>query len=186
MQNDPYRAVIADLKAKRDELDKTIKSLEALSGGAIPTGGKTSSAVTNTSGDEASRTDDSPTVGESDFLGKSIPDAVLELLGRERRKMRVADIARSLMDGGMEFSSDNPKNSIGSVLNRRQKQVGDIVSPERGYWGLKEWYPGRTFGKKPKEDEAETKSETSEPSPPSSQENVVPMGTNRMPGIDLL
>ena len=89
--------------------------------------------------------------------------------------MKTKEIAQALQDGGMEFSGASVTNTIGSVLNRRQHKVGDIVSPDRGYWGLKEWYPGRTFGKKPKEDEMES-SQTSEPSPLSSQENVVPMG----------
>ncbi len=72
----------------------------------------------------------------------------------------------------MHLSGDNKANTIGSVLSRRQRQKGDIVSPKRGQWGLKEWYPGRTFGKKNLE--RENTSETSEPEQPSEQhENVV-------------
>ena len=47
-------------------------------------------------------------------------------------------------------------NTIGAVLTRRANDVGDIVKVERGTWGLKEWYPNRSFKKEKeaaKEDE---------------------------------
>jgi hypothetical protein len=34
---------------------------------------------------------------------------------------------------------------IGSVLARRMAEVGDAVSVGHGTWGLKEWYPNRSF-----------------------------------------
>jgi hypothetical protein len=39
------------------------------------------------------------------------------------------------------------------VLNRRFLQVGDIVRVGRGTWGLKEWYPNRSFKAPSKGDE---------------------------------
>lgn len=176
MSNNAYSAVIADLKSKRDELNRMIKSLEQMSG--IMTDAETSSTG-GVSIDIPSDADSGSNEEKNDFLGKSIPDATLILLRKERRKMKTKEIAKSLQDGGMEFSSASVTNTIGSVLNRRQSKVGDIVSPDRGYWGLKEWYPGRTFGKKAKEDEKESETvapnQTSEPEQLSSQENVVPI-----------
>jgi hypothetical protein len=32
-------------------------------------------------------------------------------------------------------------------LSRRANEVGDIVKVGRGTWGLKEWFPGRSFKK---------------------------------------
>jgi hypothetical protein len=43
------------------------------------------------------------------------------------------------------MNSADPINTVGSVLTRRFKDVGDIVRVDRGIWGLKEWYPNRTF-----------------------------------------
>jgi hypothetical protein len=182
MTNDPYSAVIADLVAKRDQLDTMIDNLRAMAGGSNIAGN--SNITPNKS--VAQTEESSPAPSEGQFLGMSIVEAAEITLRAARRKMKVAEIAEQLESGGMEFSSASVTNTIGSVLNRRMHKHGDIVSPDRGYWGLKEWYPGRTFGKKSKDNESETKSETSEPSQPSSQENVVPMGKVAMPGSDLL
>lgn len=43
------------------------------------------------------------------------------------------------------MTSNDPVNVIGSVITRRFKDVGDVVKVGRGIWGLREWYPGRTF-----------------------------------------
>jgi hypothetical protein len=45
------------------------------------------------------------------------------------------------------LNSADPVNTIGAVLTRRSNEVGDIVKVGRGTWGLKEWYPNRTFKK---------------------------------------
>jgi len=177
MSNNAYGAVIADLKAKRDNLNKMIADLEAMSTGGISSaaeqGAETPIEQEKTGGDV------------NDFLGKSIPEATLILLGQERRKMRTKEIATALEAGGMEFSSASVTNTIGSVLNRRQSKVGDIVSPDRGYWGLKEWYPGRTFGKKAKEEEKESEvsapNQTIEPEQPSSQAPVFQLHSSERP-----
>ncbi len=39
-----------------------------------------------------------------------------------------------------------------SCLTRRFAEVGDIVRVDRGTWGLKEWYPGRSFKTKAEND----------------------------------
>lgn len=168
MSNNAYGAVIADLKAKRDNLNKMIADLEAMASGGI--------SSTNHQSDDTPLEQQKAGDGVNDFLGKSIPEATLILLTQQRRKMRTKEISKALEDGGMEFSGANVTNTIGSVLNRRQSKVGDIVSPDRGYWGLKEWYPGRTFGKKAKEEESN--SAASEPSPQRMMPGVVPLRTS--------
>lgn len=45
------------------------------------------------------------------------------------------------------LNSEQPANTIGSVLTRRFQQVGDVVKVGRGVWGLKEWYPNRSFNR---------------------------------------
>ena len=74
--------------------------------------------------------------------------------------MSPAEIVTYLEAGGLVLSGTTKTNTVGSVLNRRQKRVGDVVSVKRGSWGLKEWYPGRSFGKKgPEESNASRESE---------------------------
>jgi hypothetical protein len=84
-------------------------------------------------------------LGPGAFLGMTIPEAAKKLLAHERRQMNNADIVDALRRGGLVLNSADPLNTVGSVLNRRFKDVGDVVRVGRGTWGLKEWYPNRSF-----------------------------------------
>jgi len=176
-ESDPYAAVIADLERKRDDLDETIRRLKALraGGAAVPM---------KPGGDAAAKTED---IGEVDadnpFLGMSIVDATKALLGKKRKMMRTADIVERLEAGGLMLSGASKVNTVGSVLNRRQRQVGDIVSPKRGHWGLKDWYPGRNFGKKQGDSNggAGDASDSSELEQPSEQPQIVPLRSSETP-----
>lgn len=75
----------------------------------------------------------------------SIVDAAKKLLAHERRQMTNAELVEGLKRGGLALNSAEPLNTVGSVLNRRFYQVGDVVRVARGTWGLKEWYPNRSF-----------------------------------------
>jgi hypothetical protein len=136
---DPYEAVLADLRAQREKIDQTIALISSLRGIKSSTGnaGGTSSAA----GSGASVVEDSGSM----FLSMSIPDAVLKLLSLRKRKMTNSEILAELKAGGLELTSQDPLNVIGSVLSRRFHAVGDIVRVDRGTWGLKAWYPGRNF-----------------------------------------
>ena len=137
---DHYAAVLADLLAKRAEIDNTIRMLENLSG---------LKAVNLASGQPISYDGDvAEEAGMNDaglFLGMSIVDATKKLLALKKRSMGNPEIARELQAGGLAMASTDPVNTVGSVLTRRFNQIGDVVKISRGTWGLKEWYPNRTF-----------------------------------------
>ena len=61
--------------------------------------------------------------------------------------MGTADILAGITSGGLALNSADPINTISAVLGRRFEKVGDIVRVSRGMWGLKEWYPNRSFKK---------------------------------------
>ena len=86
--------------------------------------------------------------GPGAYLGMSIVDGAKKLLATKRQPLRNPDIAAAFKAGGLILQSKEPANTIGSVLTRRANDVGDIVRVGRGTWGLKEWYPGRSFNKK--------------------------------------
>jgi len=137
---DPYEAVIADLRAKREQIDQAIQLLESLRGGVQLPGVPTS----------VGRSHESPATGPGAFLGMTIPDATRKLLATRKQTLGNAEIVAALKAGGMAMESADPINTVGSVLTRRFNQVGDIVRVGRGIWGLAEWYPGRSFKKKGK------------------------------------
>lgn len=135
---DHYAAVLADLKAKREQIDQAIKVLEGLrSGGPVPPLGVSGQGSPNASVD-----------GPGAYLGMTIPEAAKKLLTSRKQTLNNADIANALMAGGLGLQSADPVNTVGSVLTRRFNQVGDIVKMGRGIWGLAEWYPGRNFKRK--------------------------------------
>jgi hypothetical protein len=74
------------------------------------------------------------------------------------------------------MNSADPINLMGSILTRRAHQVVDIVKVGRGIWGLKEWYPNRTFKSGSKAGGEAAKGETSAPEQPSAPIGDVPQG----------
>lgn len=138
----PYAPALADLRKKRAEIDNTIKVLEAMSGLRLE---DVIAETAAESGQEALATEPTGKLDEGAFLGMSIVDAAKKLLGMRKRQMGNPEIAKELAAGGLVMNSADPVNTVGSVLTRRFNNVGDVVKVARGTWGLKEWYPNRSF-----------------------------------------
>ena len=162
---DHYAIVLADLKSKRDQLDQAIAAIEAIRGGGSSSG---STPV------KESPPSPSAAIETGAFLGLSIAEAVKKLLGIRKRQLTNSEILTEFKTGGFHMSSVDPINTIGAVLTRRFKETGDIVRVERGTWGLKEWYPNRTFSKTSKPTSDNDKPAASEVAPLSKPENSVP------------
>jgi hypothetical protein len=141
---DPYDTVLADLYAKRDQIDQAIAAIESLRSGA-PAGPR--SAAPAGSNGQSNQGVDRPGA----LLGLSIAEATKKLLAAKRTPLKNPDIATLFRAGGLVLNSKDWVNTIGAVLTRRSETIGDIVKVERGTWGLKEWYPNRSFNKKEKE-----------------------------------
>ena len=138
-QNQPidYAAVLADLLARRDSLDKAIEAVRPLAGqAAVKTANNSDIEIRNDS-----------------FFGLSVPDAARKLLSMKRKPLTPAEIAESLEAGGMTHSSASFVNSVGSVLHRAAKSESGIVLVKRGQYGLAEWYPGLKRTKNGKKNE---------------------------------
>jgi len=136
---DPYDAVLADLCAKRDQIDQAIAAIESLRSGT-PAGPRSTAASGN---GQANQGVDGPGA----LLGLSIAEATKKLLAAKRIPLKNPDIATLFKAGGLVLNSKDWTNTIGAVLTRRAETIGDIVKVERGTWGLKEWYPNRSFKK---------------------------------------
>jgi HB1, ASXL, restriction endonuclease HTH domain len=151
---DPYEAVLTDLRAKRDQLDQTIKLLEAQRSGSAVSPGVTA----NQAAPE----------GPGAYLGMTIADAAKRLLMSRKQPLGNAEILAGLKAGGLVMQGATPINTLGSVLFRRFHDVGDIVRIGRGTWGLAEWYPNRNFKKKAKGEGEGGETETNETNEPES------------------
>ncbi len=130
MARDPYEVVLADLRAKRDDIDKLINSLEAFR--------PTSVASTATL-----PVQDRP-AASGPFVGLSIVDAAKAVLRERNEPTAVADITQALRDGGLAMNSPDPNNTVSSVLNRAFQQGNGVVRVGRGLWALPEWVPNVT------------------------------------------
>jgi len=119
--------VLAELYAKRDEIDMAISAILFLKGAAstVPeTGGKTF-VVTN-----------GGTIPANAFFGLGIGDAAKKYLEMVQAKSTLAQITKALQDGGMP---PQRPNTVYAALRRRESVTGDImrVGDE---WGLKAWF----------------------------------------------
>lgn len=130
-----YGSVLADLKAKRDQLNTAIAAIEQLQGLAP------SVAVVGVGG-VGSQVEDA--LRDDSFFQMSIPDAARKFLAMKKKPMSTPEIANALKAGGVTtLKPDSFANTVGSVLNRSDKNDAGIVKVGRGKWGLAEWYPGR-------------------------------------------
>ena len=130
---DPYTAVLADLRRRRNELEDAIRVLEAVRGSSQPLTTEKSQAP-------------APALEHrGQFAGMSIGDASRQVLAQQRKTLQSAQIAHLLASGGLSMTSADPANVVSSVLARRFQSVGDIVKVSRGVWGLAEWYPNKNF-----------------------------------------
>ena len=120
-----YEAVLADLEAKKSQIEQAIAALRA---------------VMSAAGDSVS-VQSGGNLAPNAFLGMSIPDAVKKYLGMVKQKKSTQDLMKALEAGGMP---EIAYSSVYAVLRRRQKQFGDIVNM-KGDWGLAEWYPNFKF-----------------------------------------
>jgi hypothetical protein len=115
-----YAAVIKDLRAKRDDLDRTIKMLEVMAG--IPANQPQEVA---------------PPVIKRERLttaSMGLGDACARVLEMARgMALNTREVYAALMKDGFEFSSDNPINNVFSALNHRTK-AGDVEKAGRGRW----------------------------------------------------
>jgi hypothetical protein len=151
-----YAATLAELRTQREKLrtqcekvEVAIGALEALSGQPLL------GAPTITINPSIPTVDD-----PGAFLGRSITDAAKILLAARRRPLKNPEIAAAFKAGGLHLKSKDPVNTVGAVLTRRSQEVGDIVKIGRGVWGLREWYPGRSFKKGNADNGAKTEVET--------------------------
>jgi hypothetical protein len=141
---DAFDLVVASLTAQRDRIDQTIATLRMLKASGFS--GAAALGTAELLGTQISDIKDSQDrLGPGAFLGLTIVDAAKKLLAHERRQLSNSEITEALKRGGLVLNSADPINTIGSVMTRRFQQIGDVVRVGRGIWGLKEWYPNRSF-----------------------------------------
>lgn len=122
---DPYEAVLADLRAKRNEIDALIRTLEAVRAQPKP-------SILGT-----------PQHRRGGYLfGLSVVDASKVVLRQLGRPLCSADIAKGLMAGGHVMRLPDVASTIVAELDRILQEGDGVVRMRQGTWGLEEWQQG--------------------------------------------
>jgi hypothetical protein len=120
-----YAGVLADLKAKRDALEKerialerAINSIEKL---LHFTGGSNTKSLP---------------VAFREFVGLTMPQAILTFLGRVNEPQSKNQIKTGVLAGGMKGGT-NIGSHIYNTLHRLSKPNGPIIRDASGRWSLR-------------------------------------------------
>lgn len=128
-----YEAVIADLEAKKDTLEKTIANLRQLISLGI-LGLQVSGSFT-VSEQEGSLPDDF-------FFGMGIADAAKKYLAVAKKTKTTREIADALERGGITHASQDFTKTVNTVLNTKLREENDEIIKVKEKWGLIGWYRG--------------------------------------------
>lgn len=120
---DPYELVLADLRAKRDDIDSLINTLEAY---------RTKSEPSTTNVASQARKGGS-------LFDLSVVEACKLVLRQRGQPLSSDDIAKELMAGGHMMTLSHAADSITSVLDRALQKDEGIVRIGQGPWALVEW-----------------------------------------------
>lgn len=151
-----YQAVLADLKARRAQLDQAIAGIEIILGDVIEVGESAAAQLGNAG--------PMPTIHPDTFFGLGIAEAAKKYLKMLRRAQHTTAIADALGKGGMKRPAEN---NLFSILARAAKGR-EVVKVGKGMWGLAEWYP-----KPPKEPSEERRKPRKTGRPKTSAKKVV-------------
>jgi hypothetical protein len=121
-----YESVLADLRARRDQLDAAISAIEAMLG--ISTDDTIASVA---------RVMESKEIKDDTFLGMSVPAATRKYLLMMKRPQSTQEIADALRRGGIHSTAKHFSTTIYTALSRQE----DVVRLGKK-WSMKEWHPG--------------------------------------------
>ena len=123
-----YAAVLADLEAKRAQLDSAIAAMKTL---MEQTGALAATAP------PVPRIAGLSEVPSQAFAGLSVSAAVRKLLEMMQRRMTVREIMQGLQAGGLKPSK---YRNVYAILRQRESDKADIIKVD-AKWGLAEWNP---------------------------------------------
>ncbi|HXT62906.1 MAG TPA: hypothetical protein VN696_07715 [Pyrinomonadaceae bacterium] len=121
-----YNAVLADLEARKTQIESAIAAVKTILASAGVLGDGSTGGVISP---------DNIPVGA--FLRLSIADATKKFLDMVKTKQSVPQITQALEKGGLPPAKTN---TVYAVLRRRESDIGDIIRLG-DEWALAEWYP---------------------------------------------
>ena len=139
-----YAAVLADLEARKAQIEAAIAVIKPLVALGLPPlvapvmGPPTPSLNGGNGGT-------TPSIESDTFFGLGILDATRKFLGIRKRPASAPEIAEALRAGGQvnATASETFGNTLGATLSRSEAANGPVVRIGRGKYGLREWYANK-------------------------------------------
>lgn len=138
MNNEHYDYVLKDLISQRDELNRTIEMIQKMKESSVfgMMGKRSIDDLHQSVGVYSPPTADYRYA----YKGMTLLPAIKKLLETTSNPLRAHEMADKLQEGGMEFESDTPHNTIASILSRALGDNDhDIVKVDRGLFTHKRW-----------------------------------------------
>ena len=138
--NEAVEATLNELRKKREQIDRAIEALEAVSSFVDLPSSNISAAVGIAEGKSSANaksvdaSDLMKLVYEGQFFNKSQTQAAKELLNLAKRPLKTPVLSEALTKSGMKV--------LTTSLYTTFKRSPDFVLVLPNTWGLKEWYPG--------------------------------------------
>ncbi len=131
---DPYEAVVADLEAKRAEIDAALAAIRRYRAIGAAAVAATPVATIHTEAPAATLSESSP------FFGLGFREASPKQLAIVGKPQTVNEIWEALKAAGYQTAHNNPPNAVHTALRRREKTHHDVLVVGEGKWGRTEWY----------------------------------------------
>ena len=142
-----YAAVLADLEARKAQIESAISVIKALIAGGMPPPQQPIIAPSGTAGMMAAAgasSGGSFSIESDTFFGLSILDATKKFLAMRKRPSTGPEIVEALRQGGqVNAQNETFGNTLGATLSRSDAGAGAVVRVGRGKYGLREWYANK-------------------------------------------
>lgn len=125
-----YRAVLADLEAKKAAIDASIAGIKMMLGQSSSSGSLHTQSHPN--GNIASNT----------FSKMGAVEAAEHYLRVVGELKSTAEIVSSLIAGGIVHASKDFRKTVSTILNTKAREAGSEITKVGDRWGLSSWGPG--------------------------------------------
>lgn len=140
-----YQAVLADLEAKREQLDAAIAGIRVMLGVSESDAAGAGEPAKTSGGTKASGVvaANGTVVATDTFFGLSTSQAVRKFLSMTKRPQAPRAIADALHHGGQVHAVDQKTAYTNVYTALKRGKDSDFSQTRNGEWGLAEWYTNK-------------------------------------------
>ncbi|WP_447600628.1 hypothetical protein [Nitrospira sp. Nam80] len=132
-QHIDYRAVLADLEAKKAAIEASIAGIKMMMFGEVEGHAAGTSMVKAHSGQK---------LASNTFSKMGAVEAAEHYLRLVGELKTTAEIVTALEDGGIVHQSQDFRKTVSTILNSKARDVSSEITKVKDKWGLSSWGPG--------------------------------------------